>query len=134
MLQLAQIHVCNNVNTSKTRKMETPFNLSMEVTELHAAICSALADPRRILILYALLERNLNVTEIAEQVGVSQPAASRHLKILRSQGLVAASRQGASVEYSLTDTRLIDALDLLRNVLRSRLTYRASLIEEDTPA
>jgi DNA-binding transcriptional ArsR family regulator len=122
-----------NMNNSKVQKMENPSNLSSEITELHAAICSALADPRRILILYALSERNLNVTELAQEIGMSQPAASRHLKILRAQGLVAAARQGASVEYSLADPRLIEALDLLRNVLRSRLTYRASLIEEDTP-
>jgi hypothetical protein len=40
-------------------------------------------------------------------------------------------RQGASVEYRLTDHRLIDALDTLRAVLRSRLAHRASLLEEE---
>jgi ArsR family transcriptional regulator len=111
---------------------ETP-SLSEEVTQLHADICSALADPRRILLLYALAEQPRNVTELAEEIGISQPATSRHLKILRERGLVAASRQGTSVEYSLTDRRLIQALDLLRNVLRARLTYRASLIEDESP-
>ena len=105
--------------------------LSKEVTQLHADICSALADPRRILLLYALFERPLNVSDLAQQIGISQPAASRHLKILRERGLVRPVRQGASVEYSLTDERLIEALDLLRTVLRSRLAYRASLMEEE---
>ena len=62
-------------------------------------------------------------------VSISQPAASRHLKILRDRGLVNAVRQGASVEYHLTDARLIEALNTLRDVLRDRLTYRASLVE-----
>jgi DNA-binding transcriptional ArsR family regulator len=106
-------------------------SLPQEVTQLHADICSALADPRRILLLYALAETSHNVSEIAEEVGISQPAASRHLKILRERGLVRAVRQGASVEYSLTDYRLIEALDLLRAVLRDRIAYRASLMEED---
>ena len=103
--------------------------LTQEITQLHADICSALADPSRILILYALHEQRLNVSDLANEVGLSQPAASRHLKILRERGLVRPERQGASVEYRLTDTRLIDALDTLRTVLRDRLQYRASLME-----
>jgi ArsR family transcriptional regulator len=99
-----------------------------DITELHAEICSALADSRRIMLLYAISERPRNVSDLAEYVGISQPAASRHLKILRDRGLVHAVRQGASVEYNLVDTRLIDALNTLRAVLRDLLTYRASLI------
>ncbi|MEW5870091.1 MAG: metalloregulator ArsR/SmtB family transcription factor [Chloroflexota bacterium] len=106
--------------------------LTEEVNQLHADLCAALADPRRILMLYVLAEQTVNVSDLAEQVGISQPAASRHLKILRERGLVQPVRQGASVEYRLTDTRLIEALDTLRAVLRDRIAYRASLIENET--
>lgn len=104
--------------------------LTQEVTELHADMCSALADPKRILILYALAENRLNVSDLANQVGISQPAASRQLKMLRERGLVRPVRKGASVEYHLTDFRLIEALDLLRSVLRDRINHRANLLEE----
>ena len=100
-----------------------------EVTQLHADICSAMADPRRILLLYAIADHQSNVSDLASEIGISQPAASRHLKILRDRGLIHPIRQGTSVEYHLTDTRLIDALDLLRSVLRDRLTYRANLLK-----
>jgi len=109
--------------------MEDSESLSNEVTQLHADICSALADPRRILLLYAIAENPRNVSDLAEEIGISQPAASRHLKILRERGLVDAVRMGANVEYSLADKRLIEALNTLRNVLRDRLAYRASLME-----
>ncbi len=105
--------------------------LTEEVNQLHADICAALADPRRILILYVLADKTINVSDLANEVGISQPAASRHLKILRERGLVQPIRQGASVEYRLTDHRLIEALDLLRLVLRDRIAYRASLIESE---
>ena len=108
--------------------------LAQEVTELHAEICSAMADPRRILLIYAISDRPRIVSDLAEYVGISQPAASRHLKILRDRGLVQPVRQGASVEYHLADHRLIEALDTLRDILRDRLTYRASLIEDETQA
>jgi len=78
--------------------------------------------------LYALAEKPCNVNELAANLGFSQPMVSRHLKVLRERGMVLASRTGASVEYALADRRLIEALDLLRAVLRDHLSHRAKLI------
>jgi DNA-binding transcriptional ArsR family regulator len=104
--------------------------LAQEVSQLEADLCFALADPTRILMLYALDERSRNVTELTQELGITQPTASRHLKILRDRGLVSANRQGVNIHYELKDKRLIQALDLLRSVLRDRLAYRANLMEE----
>jgi ArsR family transcriptional regulator len=106
-------------------------NLHEEITRLHADMCAGLADPNRILLLYALAEKPHCVNDLAIEVGLSQPAASRHLKVLRESGLVRAVRQGPNVEYYLADNRLIDALNILRAVLRDRITYRAELMESD---
>lgn len=107
-------------------------NLTDEVTRLHADICSALGDPSRILILYALAQQPRTVNDIAAEAGISQPATSRHLKVLRERGLVRATRQGMNVEYSLEDPNIIQALDLLRSVLRDSITRRAGLLENQT--
>ena len=104
--------------------------LAQEVSLLEAELCSALADPTRILILYALGEQPRNVTELTNELGITQSTTSRHLKILRDRGLVLTTRQGVSITYQIADRRLIQALDLLRGVLRDRITYRASLMEE----
>jgi ArsR family transcriptional regulator len=88
-----------------------------------------LADPRRILILYALNEKPSNVSDIAEALGISQPTASRHLNLLRERGLVTAKREGQSVVNTLADQRIIQALDLLREVLASNLQSQAVLAE-----
>lgn len=108
--------------------MDNP-QLSQEVSRLHADICSALADPKRILLIYALAENPRSVNELAEEIGLSQPATSRGLKVLRERGLVSALRQGTTLEYHLTDMRLVEALNLLRSVLRDRLSYRANLMD-----
>jgi ArsR family transcriptional regulator len=110
--------------------MNTTNQLAQEVTRLHAEICSALADPSRILLLYALAEKTYTVNELANDLNLSQPTTSRHLKVLREHHLVNAVRQGTNVEYSLSDHRLIDALDLLRTILRDNLTRQASLVME----
>lgn len=103
--------------------------LTEEITALHAGICSALADPRRILMLYALNEKPSNVSDIAQALGISQPTASRHLNLLRERGLVTAKREGQSVVNTLADQRIIQALDLLRAVLASNLQSQAVLAE-----
>jgi ArsR family transcriptional regulator len=105
------------------------IDLEREVNELHAGICSALADPRRILILYALHEKPRSVGDLAESLGISQPAASRHLNLLRDRGLASARREGPSVVYTLVDDRIIQALDLLRSVLAGILRSQAALAD-----
>jgi ArsR family transcriptional regulator len=103
-------------------------SLTQEITRLHADLCSALADPTRLLLLYALSNEPRNVTELTQDLQVPQPTVSRHLKVLREGGLVKAARQGSSVQYQLTDHRVIEALDLLRSILRERIQHDASLI------
>jgi ArsR family transcriptional regulator len=104
--------------------------LAQEVSQLEANLCFALADPTRILLLYALDEQPRNVTELTNELNITQPTTSRHLKILRDRGLVTATRQGVTITYQLTDRRLIQALDLLRGVLRDNITRSASLMQE----
>lgn len=104
--------------------------LKQEIIQLEADFCSAVSDPTRILMLYALSEKSMNVTELTNELNIPQPTTSRHLKILRERGLVQTTRHGTAINYQLADKRLIDALDLLRAVMRERLVYRASLINE----
>ncbi|CAG0962579.1 Biofilm growth-associated repressor [Anaerolineae bacterium] len=109
--------------------MVTP-NLKQEITQLEANFCAALSDPNRLLILYALSEGARNVTELANELGLNQPTTSRHLKVLRERGLVYTVRTGTIITYHLSDPRLIQALDLLRNAMRDRLAHQANLVNE----
>jgi len=100
-----------------------------EINQLHAQVCSGLADPNRILILYTLAERPFNVSELAKSLGLPQPTVSRHLKILRERGMVLSKREGQAVFYFLSDVRVIEALDLLRAVLASGLQNQGELAQ-----
>jgi ArsR family transcriptional regulator len=102
--------------------------LEREIHELHAGLCSALADPNRLMILYSLSESTHSVNDLAERLGLPQPTTSRHLKILRDRGLVTPQRVGTNVMYSLADARLIEALDLLRSVMRDIFDRRAAAV------
>jgi DNA-binding transcriptional ArsR family regulator len=97
---------------------------------MEAELCSAFSDPTRILILYELDERPRTVTELTVALNLPQPTVSRHLKTLRDHGMVMAERQGTSMLYHLSDRRLLDALDILRTVMRDRIMHRANLITD----
>jgi DNA-binding transcriptional ArsR family regulator len=103
--------------------------LVQEIDLLHGEVCHALGDPKRLMILYAISSHPRYVSELAEELGVPQPTVSRHLKILRDRSLVKTTREGAAVYYSLVDERIIQALDLMRAMLRTRIQQQARLAE-----
>lgn len=104
-------------------------SLQDEVNLLHSELCGALADPKRILILYALSDQSMNVSELVQALAIPQPTVSRHLKTLRERGLVTATRDAQSVYYALTDVRVIEALDILRGVLADLLDNQRTLAQ-----
>lgn len=99
-----------------------------ELELLHSHICQALGDPKRLQILYALHEEPRHVTALAEALGMPQPTASRHLRVLRQRALVVTERDGTAVVYRLADERMIDILDSMRKVLRQALTRQTDLL------
>ena len=105
--------------------------LREEVNQLHANICNGLADPIRILILYKLSENPTSVNDLANAINLSQPTASRQLKILKDRGLVISKRDGQFVFYHLADPRIIQALDLMRAVMAETLKKQADLASID---
>lgn len=104
-------------------------NIKEEVLLLHAQICNGLADPNRILLIYSLADGPHTVNELAKVVDLPQSTVSRHLKVLRDRNIVRATRDAQSVIYSLTDERIIQALDLLRTVMADGLRGRAALAD-----
>lgn len=105
-------------------------DLRQEVSLLEADLCYALADSTRILILYALGEKPHNVTDLSVDLEISQSSTSRHLKILRDRGIVQTSREGKSVVYQLADDRFVQALNILREVLRDGIVHKAAIMEK----
>ncbi len=96
-----------------------------ELDRLHASVCKGLADPKRLLIINSLRDGPMSVTQICDDLGLPQSNVSQHLAILRDKGLVASQRDGQFVYYSLTSGKIIEAMDLLREVMASQLAPAA---------
>jgi len=96
---------------------------------LHSEICRTLANEKRQRILSALRDGELSVSRIAEETGIAQATVSQHLALLRSKGLVDTRREGTHVYYSVANPKIIQAFDLITEVMRETLATQQENID-----
>ncbi|MEC8428218.1 MAG: metalloregulator ArsR/SmtB family transcription factor [Pseudomonadota bacterium] len=81
--------------------------MDLEVMRANAAQASALlkslANPSRLMVLCALVNREHTVGELEEITGLSQSAISQHMARLRDEKIVATRREAQWIYYSLDD-------------------------------
>ncbi|HFC30993.1 MAG TPA: ArsR family transcriptional regulator [Oceanospirillales bacterium] len=78
-----------------------------------ARLLKTLASESRLMILCALETKEYSVTELHQQIGLSQSALSQHLATLRREGMVKTRRESQVIFYSLAQhntTRIIEVL------------------------
>lgn len=90
----------------------------MTRSEALDATFTALADPTRRAILARLSEGEASVTELTKPFALSQPAISRHLRVLERAGLITRGRRAQLRPRRLEATPLKDAVDFLERYRR----------------
>jgi len=81
-----------------------------------AALLSAMANPKRLMILCNLVNGEVPVGVLANQVGLSQSALSQHLSKLRAQKLVKTRRDAQTIYYSSNSAQVITLLSALESI------------------
>ncbi len=99
------------------------------IYKMHAQICKALADPKRLLILNELRDGEKTVGDLAKSLELPQATVSQHLAILRQRALVYSRRHGVNVFYTIANNKVIRAFDLLREVMAEQLAKEQELHE-----
>ncbi len=82
-------------------------DLSEELEELF----KALGNVNRLLLIYRMTSgevKKVSVTEMAKMTGLTQPAASQHLKILKTARILNAEKQGNYIYYTFNKTAMIN--------------------------
>ena len=90
---------------------------------------SALADPTRRAILARLSQGEATVMQLAEPFEMSQPAVSRHLKVLEEAGLITRRAEGTTRPCRLAPAG-IDAIDQWLDMLRKALTRNYERLDQ----
>ena len=97
--------------------------------EARAQIAKALAHPTRLLLLDALVEKDLCVCEMTELVGADQSTVSKHLAMLKEAGLVDVEKQGAMSVFSLKCQCLDGFFGCIESVLKENLREQTELVK-----
>lgn len=71
-----------------------------------ADILRLMGEPNKLKILIACLSQPMTVTTLSEQLGLSMPLISHHMRLLRALRLLRAERQGKQVLYTLVDEHI----------------------------
>lgn len=88
-----------------------------EIFELHAELLKALAHPRRLEIIRLLRDQELCVSDIYKMLDLPQANISQHLMVLRDAAVLDTRKDGKQVFYSVGNKKVLEACDLLRDVL-----------------
>lgn len=101
----------------------------MELYQLKAALCKTFADPRRLMIINELREGEKAVGDLARTLELPQAVTSRLLAFLRERDVVIPRREGVNVYYRLTDPKILQACDLVHEVLMNQIEENKELAE-----
>jgi len=86
-----------------------------------AEICKALANPLRLHLVDLLSRKERWCTELQVELGISKANLSQHLALLKSAGIVSATRFGKQLYCSLSRPEVAQASKLLRRIMKSQL-------------
>ena len=106
----------NKVRPNSASRMR---DLPLPIADLVAA-AKGLADESRMRVFLAVADGPLSVSKIVEQVGLSQPLVSHHLRELRRASLVRVERKGPFVFYQASKPKVMAALKALADLVNDR--------------
>ena len=98
------------------------------IFELHADVCKVFSNSKRLEILNTLRDRELTASELIEKIGLSKANLSQHMSILKSKGVVLSRREGVNIYYRISNAKIIQACDLMREVLLEQLQEKGKMV------
>lgn len=103
--------------------------MDKKIFEMHAEICKVFTNPKRLEIISLLRDGEKTVNELTELAGVPQANVSQHLTVLRQNNVVTTRRNGANIYYKIANPKILQACDLMREVLLEKLAENEELVK-----
>ena len=99
------------------------------ILQLESDFLKTLAQPTRLKILYFLKDGEKCACKIIPEMKEEQSNVSRHLALLREQGVVEARKEGVSVYYKIKDMRVFTLLLLVDDIVKAQIKEKAKLMK-----
>ena len=98
----------------------------------HAEMCKVFSHPKRLELINILRDREMSAGELGERLGLAAANLSQHLTMMRERHIVTSRKEGNMVYYRIANPRLLEAFDLLREILFEQIRQDAALIQDRT--
>ena len=98
----------------------------------HAEMCKVFSHPKRLELINILRDKEMSAGEIGEILNLSPANLSQHLAMMRERHILVSRKEGNTVNYRITNSRLLEAFDLLREILFEQIRQDAALIQGRT--
>ncbi len=103
-----------------------------QIYAYHAEMCKVFSHPKRLEMINVLRDKEISAGELGERLGLTAANLSHHLTMMRERHIVVSRKEGNMVYYRIANPRLLEAFDLLREILFEQIRQDAALIQGRT--
>jgi ArsR family transcriptional regulator len=87
------------------------------IYKLQADLCKIFVNDKRLEIIHFLKDKERSNKEIMHETGLSKVNISQHMNVLKSKEVIVFRREGQQLFYSIANPKIIQACNLMREVL-----------------
>lgn len=103
-----------------------------QIYAYHAEMCKVFSHPKRLELINILRDKEMSVGDLSQRLGLSLGNLSQHLAMMRERHVLLSRKEGNVVYYRIASPRLLEAFDLLREILFEQIRQDAALIQNIT--
>ena len=103
-----------------------------QIYSYHAEMCKVFSHPKRLELIDLLRNKEMGVTELSERLRLASANLSQHLAMMRERHILASRKEGNQVYYRIANPKLLQAFDLLRDILFEQIRQDATLLDSRT--
>ncbi len=100
-----------------------------QIYAYHAEMCKVFSHPKRLELINLLRDKEMSAGELGERLGLAPANLSQHLTMMRERHILISRREGNVAYYRIANPRLLEAFDLLREILFEQIRQDAALIQ-----
>jgi ArsR family transcriptional regulator len=79
-----------------------------------------------------LRDKEMSVSELSQELGMAPSNLSQHLAMMRERRILLSRKEGNVVYYRIANPRLLQAFDMLREILFEQIRQDAALIQGES--
>ena len=99
---------------------------------IQADACKTFGNPKRLLILEAIWDKEATYEDLLELTGLDKPTLTQHTSFMRRKGILTSNHYDRVLHFSIANPKVLTAFKLMREVIIDRIQKEAELIGSET--